>query len=391
MNSSPAVSPRLIPFGILLLSLAGCGGNAPAPVAKPGNPNTPVPMSPASTSPTSPTTTAASSDKPFMPFENPDPIEEPRLVEAAVVKELEGRHVRFHPDGKKAYAAEKEIRVYDVRTWELSTSWPRVGKEIDRIEISRDGRVLIAAHEGGQVSVWDTATGENVYKFTHPASEDTMTGDTFQTPRNFAISPDGEWVASGEGGNFECFLWQATTGKVQWKWTTEWRDVKPADFNPSGDTIAAMGMAKIDFRDAATGQVKQSISLDYKGVVDDVRYSPNGEQLLVWCKKDDPDRSVMALFDTRTRALLWKRETGFRSMYSTAYSPDGNTIAVAGELPRKENDDDRRIIQFRNPKDGKLRFASAAKGMNFLARLAFSPDGNLLAAGHVILRVPEAK
>lgn len=382
---------------VLLLTLGGCGSTEPSPTVEVEAEDLQYERSPASEmdgtwSSDLPESPGAEASTVFMPFEGAAAVEEPQFVEAKHVGSVEEDHLQFAPDGTRAYAAYENFGVYDVATWKRTSIWVvSEGGTIEHLRLSRDGRILAAAHSAGDVSVWDTSSGERLQQFTHPPVEDTLRG-MFRIPATFAVSPDGGLITSGEGGTYESFVWEARTGKVLWTWTASWRDVKPADFSPTDGTLAAMQEDRLVFCDARTGETKQAVPFGYKEILDNIVYSPDG-QFLLGVRDDEiggEDRSMAVLFDTSTADVVWKIETPLIRIYSIAYSPDGSTVAITGELPRKEGStEDRRAVQIRNSSDGGIRFTFDADGMPLSASTSFSPDGKLLATGSRVWELPK--
>ncbi|MCA9113446.1 MAG: hypothetical protein KDA79_00050 [Planctomycetaceae bacterium] len=393
---------RLLFPVVLLLLPAGCGSSAPSPAVEveteeyqreklPAAAADDFEESTFSDTPESPATADASGGE-FMPFEGLSPIEAPQFVEVQRVGRVEEDHLLFAPDGTRAYAAYENIGVYDVATWERTGTWelPDLA-DLEHLRLSRDGSILAAAHYDGGITVWDTATGECVQQFAHPPVEGSL-GGMFRIPATFAVSPDGGLMTSGEGGTYESFVWEARTGKVLWKWTASWRDVKPADFSPADGTLAAMQADQLVFCDAMTGETKQAVAFGDMESLDLVRYSPDGQFLLGACDEEirGEDRSMAVLFDTSTADVVWKIETPLIRIYSIAYSPDGSTVAITGELPRKEGStEDRRAVQIRNSSDGRIRFTFDADGMPLSASTSYSADGKLLATGSRVWELPK--
>jgi WD40 repeat protein len=146
---------------------------------------------------------------------------------------------------------------------------------------------------------------------------------------------------------------------------------------PDNSTLAVAGAdGKISLLALGTGKTARSWRGHTANVIA-LAYAPNGTALA----SGSEDRTVR-LWDTRTGKQLWKSGLEKTKATSLAFSPDGRTLAVAG---------DDQFIRFHESRTGKLlarmgdvdEFTrdnpSLLKGP--VMRLAFSPDGQTLAAG----------
>lgn len=299
----------------------------------------------------------------------------------------------FSPDGKTLYAADSAfgIVVRSVPSWERTEVWPwtESKRDIEWIVLSRDGGTLVAAHEDGLITVWSTATGEMIHRHEYVADEDSM-GGVFRAAAGLAITPDGKLVASADGGSFGYSVWTAATGKEVWKQKTGWRDVKPADFNPKGDTLALIGVKQFLLCDAATGKPTLTVPLG-ESLIETAEYSPDGRHILV--DRDDEvqgkQRCVLGMLDAATGKLEWSVDTGYSWQYGSNISPDGSLIAIVGERRTEEGFAEQRdTIQIRHAKDGRLHSAFQSKQIMVAPKACFSPDGKLLAVDKEIWEVP---
>ena len=131
------------------------------------------------------------------------------------------RAMIFSPDGKFIFAASntgagrewldkttgkwivrknnEPIKMWDVQTRNLARTFDTKGRDIESLEISLDGKRLLAGLSNGKVVIWDVATGAEIR--------------SFQASKNYTIvkqSPDGKRFATTGTGSKEVKIWAIT-------------------------------------------------------------------------------------------------------------------------------------------------------------------------------------
>jgi WD40 repeat protein/tRNA A-37 threonylcarbamoyl transferase component Bud32 len=214
-----------------------------------------------------------------------------------------------------------EVRVWDTATRkELHRFTARIGKLRD-VALSRDNRLVAAGGEGG-MRVWNLATGEEVHALGHPDGVGKV-----------AFSPDGRQIAS--------------IGFVQ----LGAKSNRPVE---------------VKLRDAVTGRELRTLAGDGA-----LAYSPDGALLAT----SGADHTVR-LWESATGAELRRIATPDRSVMALAFSPDGRTLAGAGNASGPEA-------------RGEVTLWDAASGRElrtfrghtkWVGTVCFSPDGRRLAS-----------
>lgn len=188
----------------------------------------------------------------------------------------------FSPDGTRLVtgAEDNSIKLWDIASNRELVSLCGHSLNVARVVFSRDGtRIASCASDpvtGGEIKLWDAVTGIEL---------GSLSGHS-DSVLDVAFSPDGSRIATGAGTlapGGEAKLWDAATGKELGRFPGHNAGVVCVAFNPDG-TLLACGSASllpvggIKLWDLATG--KERFSVDQKGSVTGVAFSPDGSRLL---------------------------------------------------------------------------------------------------------------
>ena len=183
-------------------------------------------------------------------------------------------------------------------------------------------------------------------------------------PGSVTFSPDSKTMACvwNYVGTPTVKLIDVQTGTVKHILASQSDWVNSMNFSPDGTLV--VGTADKGFRvwDAATGDVKQTVTSDAK--VYDLSFSPDGAVL---ASAGDDKRIV--LWDTKS----WERKRSFAEgtyVDHIVFSPDGKLIASG---PR---------IKIWDVATGELKQTLVANENDYPYSVVFSPDGKLLASGN---------
>ena len=226
-------------------------------------------------------------------------------------------------------------------------------EEASAFALSRDGRWLASA-EGGVIDV----TEAHDY-----LAEGTLLDGRSAGIRAMAFAPDGRTLLSGEG-NGAVMLWDVARGARIGTFTGHVGGVTDVAVSPDNQRYAASGEdGTVLLWDRARGPLS-----GHTAGVRDVAVSPDG--LLLASGSAD---STVALWDTvtrRPRRILSGDEGVAAPVAGVAFSPDGRLLAAGSG----------RQVRLWDPATGAL-VATLAGHTDAVAGVAFSPDGRLLASG----------
>lgn len=213
---------------------------------------------------------------------------------------------------------------------------------------SPDGKWLLTSGDGGQLKIWDTATGAVV--------QELSSGDE---GLSLAFSPDSEVVAVGGYRSIKGIEWKS--GKVLWKLSPRSRTTS-LEFSPDGRWLAIANNALIIW-DIHRRQVHGSLrAAEYSGVAA-MAFSPDSKRIVV------SDNGTM-LWDVEKakllKVLLWE------NVHKLVFSADGNTVwGIDGKGLRQFD------VSGEHP--GGRRLTTPSISQHEWRAAAFSRDGDRLA------------
>jgi WD40 repeat protein/serine/threonine protein kinase len=223
---------------------------------------------------------------------------------------------KFSPDSSWfAMAGVDAVEIRDTTTGALRYRLPLKGL-ISHLDISPDGRRIVACENQGESRVWDTQTGTPLIEPIHTAQS-----------QYTAFSADGRWF---------CLVSYLRTVNVYE--TETGRSIGPTMTNSSS------GISALFTRDARLLVVPTfSGEIEFWSLPDGIRLDrPARHKDLIWTAVFSPDQRLLLTASRDRTAALWDTETGrlvreFRheqQVLTAAFSPDGQRILTGDDSRR---------------------------------------------------------
>jgi len=218
---------------------------------------------------------------------------------------------KFSPDSTWfVMAGTNAVEIRDTTTGVLRHRMP-INGFISRVNVSPDGRRVIACTHSGAVGVWDSATGQPVFPLL-----------TFESAHYVEFSPDGRWIAVTFESKTIRVL-DAESGRAITPVLTNAALLIAARFTPDSRMLVAMTeWGGLDFYSLPDGR-RLDRPARHKDVIWALRFSSDGKRMLT-ASRDHT-------------AAIWNIETGelIRSfpqnqpLLSCAFSPDDERIITS--------------------------------------------------------------
>jgi WD40 repeat protein len=266
------------------------------------------------------------------------------------------------------------VVVWDVSKGQLAQTLETFNKELRfwRVAASKDGRIVAASashrdkDDYGAIRVWDAAANKVLHTL------------EFSAPVQgaLALSPDGKKVAGGacNTASAQVRVWDVPSGTLLRKLQAAGMEYFAVALSDDGKWIAGGGRVqgnrgKVVVWDLETGKVKYEWSDNFMLTVTALEFSRGGKLVAA----GGPHTGETRVWDMATGKL--KHMLNEQEATQLAFSPDGNTLAAGA---------DNKVVLW-DMTQGKARATfevpSSAGDRTGVSAIAFAPDGRTLAVG----------
>ncbi len=293
--------------------------------------------------------------------------------------------IAYSPDSKKVAVGGENIAIYDTATGKRLNPDLDNGSPIHQIKYALGGKLLLVWRWYDKaIELWDMAKGQKTHTLRPKIG---YFGEMI-------VSPNGKYLTTGEGDSFQgkhrviICTWDLQSGKRLKEFplkSDSWFD--SLSYSADGKTLRyqQIDSRSRDFvvRDAATGEeLKRESALERLPAT--IHRQPEWKPLLA------PDGKVLVWGASPDAAGLWDAKTGqlVRSfggrwmgfLIPPVISPDGRTIAVLGNVGKKDQVPLQPEILLYEMATGKERLHIAPNDRQLKKQIAFSSDSRLLAS-----------
>jgi serine/threonine protein kinase/WD40 repeat protein len=184
------------------------------------------------------------------------------------------------------------------------------GRSLQRLAASRDGRRLVMRAGEGSALILDVQKPATPFTIEHP--------NLFSV----AISPDGQWVATGPWFGSAVRIWDATSGTLRKE--LQLGGSAAVAFTPPGNALIVCTGNDYRFLDMGTWQLRHQVSKEPENTPGEVAFSRDGSMMAVRYSTRQ-----LRLVDPATGRSLAELETpGQQTLAWHCVSPDGDRLAA---------------------------------------------------------------
>jgi RNA polymerase sigma factor (sigma-70 family) len=299
------------------------------------------------------------------------------------------------PDGKTLISGSRDRTA---RVWDLTTGRPTQmllhGHWVDSLSVSPDGSLLATGsdyREWGRVRVWNPKTGELIHSWSVAGANGSS-----HLLRGVSLTADSSAVIAALGDG-SLRKWDLARGKVRpipqpkleklpRKGMEGLDDVDRAVFSPDGRFAALIGEGWVQVFDIASGDRRFKEAMQGFWSRKLCEFAPDGRSLAIvreerkgfqagTSRGSSSVASTIVWLDSQTGHLRREFVIPESGVLSLAFSPDGQNIAAGTVLRDKQG-----IIRIFRLRD-KREIQMIESPCPWIEALAFTPDGKRIVAG----------